>query len=1150
MAIFHHRAYFVITGIFMFKIIRSNRRYLQLVSCLGVCTLLVSSLPAHAAGYDGAPGQGAVGDNGAIGGSGGGAEGAHFLGGGQGGSSASSAGGYGNGHGDGGNGADGSSGTPGGAGSTAFYPGGDSNILNNKTNAGGLGIGSSAGVPGSGGGGGAGLVTGYVPHFDNFGIIEGGHGGAPGSGVGAANGGGGAGIWILGLSMTNHGEVAGGFGSGASGAYGGGGAGVVLANNQALFVNAKGASVSGGVGASSAIHPENSQSNSGAGVVLAGNGQTVINMGSIKGGGLGERSAAGPGIISYGSDNIIELQVGSITYAGLKPLAGMRPGEGVVTLGDNTKVIVAGLAGNAGKLSDLTTANAIAIYGNDSTLELRSTYEIIGNVFSGGLRNALALGGADNQTFNLASLVDADDPNAATNGLFRGFDIFKKIGASTWTVSGTQGAKSPWSIEEGTLALGGDANLENSRMVFVGRQGALDATAISGTGTTLQALAGEAGGQVLLGSKTLTLRNSLGAADAGNFGGTISGSGGVTLASGYQIFSGQNSYTGGTIVQGGTFQLGDGINTGSIAGGVDVRAGGTLAFAAPNGAGPVVFNGVISGDGDVRNLVGYTSLTGSNTYSGKTVIQGGTLEAGNGSALGNTSEVQINQGGVLSLAPTLSNLDVKSVTNLGSIIFQGNGGAGYKSLNVTGDYTGGGQIVLNTVLNLGGSLDQQTTDRVLIHGNVGGSPTLLQLKTTGDGGNTNVAQNNAYMPTEGISLVQISGASGNGAFQLAGGYASAGGANPYQYRLFAYGPGQPAAPDSSQSKLGSDPLTWDYRLQTSYIDEHGNVVPGQPENGHQALVPQASAYLSAGLAMQSFGTTVMDNLHRRLGEIRRTDALQGSPANVETFARYIGSNGNYVSNLDSADYGTDFHQNTQALQIGGNWLVSNRDDQRLRLGVAGTFGTSEVTPTANEIEQSKLTVNGRSLSLIGTWTHKDGWYVDGIMAGALYTGPVRTAERGKVTSLRGSSFGASLEAGKTMALSGAFLIEPQVQVIAQTLRMNDATDVDGVTAEFKASTSWTGRVGVRVAYDVDGAQQFTPYGRMSLLHTEGGPKSVELSSQAFKVGRSGTAMQLSMGASGMITPRFAAYGELGVQRRIGSYGFNNVDVTAGLRYLF
>src|SRR5690606_8561466 len=41
---------------------------------------------------------------------------------------------------------------------------------------------------------------------------------------------------------------------------------------------------------------------------------------------------------------------------------------------------------------------------------------------------------------------------------FRGFEQFEKIGTSTWSLSETSSAMTPWTIREGTLAVNGGLN--------------------------------------------------------------------------------------------------------------------------------------------------------------------------------------------------------------------------------------------------------------------------------------------------------------------------------------------------------------------------------------------------------------------------------------------------------------------------------------------------------------------------------------------------------------------------------------------------------------------------------------------------------------------------------------------------------------------
>ena len=105
----------------------------------------------------------------------------------------------------------------------------------------------------------------------------------------------------------------------------------------------------------------------------------------------------------------------------------------------------------------------------------------------------------------------------------------------------------------------------------------------------------------------------------------VSGGGLVTLAT-------DNDYTGGTSVTSGTLQLGNGGSTGTIVG--NVNSNGTLAFNLADSH--LVMNGSISGGGSVVQLgSGMTTLAGSNTYSGPTIVSNGTLQVGNGGTTGN-----------------------------------------------------------------------------------------------------------------------------------------------------------------------------------------------------------------------------------------------------------------------------------------------------------------------------------------------------------------------------------------------------------------------------------------------------------------------------------------------------------------------------------
>jgi autotransporter-associated beta strand protein len=111
--------------------------------------------------------------------------------------------------------------------------------------------------------------------------------------------------------------------------------------------------------------------------------------------------------------------------------------------------------------------------------------------------------------------------------------------------------------------------------------------------------------------------------NGGNFGGVIDGPLALVETFGALTLSGNNTYTGGTTINGGaTLTLGAGGTTGSVP--ANITDNGSLEFRRSD---TFVEAGVISGTGNlVEDGPGTTVLTAANTYSGGTLLAGGTLE--------------------------------------------------------------------------------------------------------------------------------------------------------------------------------------------------------------------------------------------------------------------------------------------------------------------------------------------------------------------------------------------------------------------------------------------------------------------------------------------------------------------------------------------
>jgi fibronectin-binding autotransporter adhesin len=103
---------------------------------------------------------------------------------------------------------------------------------------------------------------------------------------------------------------------------------------------------------------------------------------------------------------------------------------------------------NAGTIStNSLVAPAIQFGTGDDTLILESSSVITGFVNGRGGVNTFALGGAADGSFDVSRIGAAAQ--------YRNFQTFEKIESSTWTLTGTTAAVTPWTIFQGKLVVNG-----------------------------------------------------------------------------------------------------------------------------------------------------------------------------------------------------------------------------------------------------------------------------------------------------------------------------------------------------------------------------------------------------------------------------------------------------------------------------------------------------------------------------------------------------------------------------------------------------------------------------------------------------------------------------------------------------------------------
>ncbi|RYY58345.1 MAG: autotransporter outer membrane beta-barrel domain-containing protein, partial [Comamonadaceae bacterium] len=259
--------------------------------------------------------------------------------------------------------------------------------------------------------------------------------------------------------------------------------------------------------------------------------------------------------------------------------------------------------------------------------------------------NTLNLGGATPQVFA---------------GAIGGTGGIVKQGIGSFTLSGNSTYSGATIVSGGVLRMGVANALASSTAVTLANTAgvSLDLNGFSQSIGSLNG-GGITGGNVSLGAGIL----SLGSNNAStSYAGVISGTGGITkVGTGTQTLTAANTYTGGTTVQAGTLAL---SGAGSLAATAPVAVTGAGATFSIGGASTDLTIGALSGVagstvalggrtlifGDATNRTigsavtgtgaffvkqgtGIVSLSGTNTYTGVTIINGGTL-AINGSVAG------------------------------------------------------------------------------------------------------------------------------------------------------------------------------------------------------------------------------------------------------------------------------------------------------------------------------------------------------------------------------------------------------------------------------------------------------------------------------------------------------------------------------------
>jgi len=294
---------------------------------------------------------------------------------------------------------------------------------------------------------------------------------------------------------------------------------------------------------------------------------------------------------------------------------------------------------------------------------------------------------------NKGSLVDASSANLSLGGVISGSGTMTLRGSSTLTLTSSNSYTGGTFLNAGTVAVSTNGVFGAGSVTFASNATVAALTNVRLTNTFIissNAVANlsEVSGATFTNSGNISNNSSLVVSGSGNINlsGVMSGAGSLTQGgSGTLLLASTNSYSGGTFLDAGTFAISTNMVFG--AGGISFVSNATVsslfnltvtnsivigsnATATFSETSSVLTNsGVISGAGSLTQSGGGTLiLSGSNSYSGTTLVSGGVLQL-NGTNSGAGDVIVTNTGTLAGNGTTTGTVTV----NNGASITAGNG---------------------------------------------------------------------------------------------------------------------------------------------------------------------------------------------------------------------------------------------------------------------------------------------------------------------------------------------------------------------------------------------------------------------------------------------------------------------------------------------
>ncbi|TXR49558.1 autotransporter outer membrane beta-barrel domain-containing protein [Phyllobacterium endophyticum] len=596
--------------------------------------------------------------------------------------------------------------------------------------------------------------------------------------------------------------------------------------------------------------------------------------------------------------------------------------------------------------------------------------------------------------------------------------------------------------------------------------------------------------------------------------GQVTASGMQFTADGYLIQGGSIALDGGATS---TIRVGDGTSPGA-----DITA--TIASQ-------------LSGNTQlVKTDLGTLVLTGTNSYSGGTAINGGALQVSADANLGDTAGVLSFNGGTLHTTASFSsrrNIDLLgqgtfltddattltldgTLSGSGSFVKSGTGkmvlasdGAGFAgattiddgTLAVNGSLCGevnvrsGGRLqgtgtVCDTNNFDGGTVAPGNSIGILtVAGDYAGSGGTLEIETVlgGDASPTDrlVVTGN----TAGTTRVRVINLDGGGA-QTQNGIeiVDVGGASNGSFSLagdYVFDGEQAVVGGAYAYRLYkngiSTPNDGDWYLRSTYLSPDNPA----PQPLYAPGLPLYEAYAGVLQSFNELGTLQQRVGNRSWGEGATPQGAdvpgQGPVDGKAIWARIQAAHSQLDPDVSTT--AADYDVSTWRLQAGLDGLLHEDRAGMLIGGLTVHYGTVSAD-VSSLFGNGSIDATGYGFGGTLTWYGNNGLYVDAQAEATWYDSDIRSATLGSTLANGNDGFGyaLSIEAGQKIALDGNWSLTPQAQLAYSAVDFDNFTDPYGAGVALGNSDILIGRLGLSVDYE---SQWANAAGQASRSHVYG-----------------------------------------------------------------